>query len=299
MNENLNWDDLRLFLAVARAGGLAKAAPATDVSSPTLSRRMRAFERAVGVVLFDRRRDGYEITAAGRELLVHAEEVEKGALTIERWRTAADPRPLVRIAAGAWTSAFLARRMACLIDGAEDLRIEVLTSVSAADLLRREANLGLRNRRPEINGLAGRRLAQVAFAVYGADALVRGDAKAGDARRFAACPWVAFAPPGPKPPSAVWLDEHLPREARLTCSTPHAALEAAVGGVGLCILPCFIGDTTTGLWRASGIVADLTHDQWLVSHDDERHDKRIRQVAGRIAELIRSQRSLFAGDADA
>ena len=174
MNEMLNWDDLRLFLAIARSGGLAKAAPVVRSSAPTLGRRMMSLERALGAQLFIRHRSGYDLTAAGQELLALAEGLEKGALDIERWRTAADPHPVVKIAAGDWMSKFVALHVAELSDRNEDIAIEILTGVSPADLLRREANLGLRNRRPELPGLAGRRLVRVEFAVFGEAAFVQG-----------------------------------------------------------------------------------------------------------------------------
>jgi DNA-binding transcriptional LysR family regulator len=299
MNETWNWDDLRLFLAVARNGGLAKAVPLARVSAPTLSRRMLSLERSLRRSLFRRRRDGYELTIAGRELLALAETLEQGALRIERWRASAASYPVVTIAAGAWTSAFLARQMPDLIAGDDELRIEILTAASTADLLRREANLGLRNHRPDAPGLAGKRLLRVEFAIYGAASLVanRGEAEGG--RWQAACHWIAFSPPGPKVPSAVWLERHFGRDARLRCSTAQAVLDAARAGTGLCILPCFIGDTEPKLRRASGLIAELGHEQWLVSHDDDRHNKEIRKVATRLAKLMQAHQRLFAGRATA
>ena len=295
MNETWNWDDLRLFLSVARAGGLARAVPMTQVSAPTLSRRMMSLERALGTSLFVRRRDGYDLTIAGKELLELAETLEQGALNVERWRAAADRHPVVKIAAGAWTSTFVARHMPDLIDDNEELTIEILTGATPADLLRREANLGLRNRRPETPGLAGRRLVRVEFAIYGEKTLVRNCPEASGERPFAACRWIAFSPPGPKVPSAVWLDRQLHREARLRCSTAQAVLEAALAGSGLCVLPCFIGDAEPKLARASKIITELGHDQWLVSHDDDRHNKQIRRVSGQLTKLIRSHEQLFKG----
>jgi DNA-binding transcriptional LysR family regulator len=209
MNETWKWDDLRLFLAVARGNGLAKAAPLTRSSAPTLSRRMTALERALGRTLFLRHRNGYDLTQAGEELLGLAEAVEAGTLRIERWRSAEDPNPVVKIAAGVWTSAFLARHMAALVADRDALRVEILSGAAPADLLRREANLGLRNHRPETPGLAGRRVAHVAFAVYGETAYVRDRPEARDERRYAACRWIAFSPPGPKVPSAVWLEQQV------------------------------------------------------------------------------------------
>ena len=256
---------------------------------------MMSLERALVAQLFVRHRNGYDLTAAGKELLELAEGLEQQALAIERWRTASDPHPVVKIAAGAWMSKFIAGRIAEISDRNEDIAIEILTGVSPADLLRREANLGLRNRRPDMPGLAGKRLLRIEFAVFGEAALVRDHPETTDERRFSVSPWIAFSPAGPKAPSAVWLDQQLGRPARLRCSTAQAVLDAALAGHGLCVLPCFIGDAEPALARASGTIPPLSHDQWLVTHDDDRHDKRIRKIASRLTRLIQSQAPLFAG----
>ena len=221
----MNWDDLRLFLAVARAQGLAGARAATGSSAPTLGRRMHSLERVLGAVLFERRRDGYILTAAGRELLDRARALEQGALAIERWSASLDPQPVVRIAAGPWTSTFLARH-AALIAG-EAARIEILTDAGLADLSRREANLGIRNQRPQLTGLAGRRLGRVAFAIYGRPGFLSSVPQGED--RFANCDWLVLSS-APSVPSVRWLDQHLRRPARLTCSMAAALLEAARAG---------------------------------------------------------------------
>lgn len=135
----------------------------------------------------------------------------------------------------------------------------------------------------------------VAFAIYGETAYVRDRPEARDERRYAACRWIGFSPPGPKVPSAVWLEQQVYRDAWLTCSTAQAVLEAALAGAGLCVLPCFIGDAEARLTRASGIIAELSHDQWLVSHDEDRHSNHIRRVSDRLAQLIRGHERLFAG----
>jgi DNA-binding transcriptional LysR family regulator len=295
MNETLRWDDLRLFLAIARAGGLAGAARAVGVSPPTLGRRMTSLERCLGREVFVRQRDGYELTGGGKDLLRLAEVLELDALNIDRWRTSNGIGAVVRIAAGAWTSAFIARHIGDLVDEHEDTQIELVTGTSPADLLRREANLGLRNRRPEIPGLAGYKLTRVAFAVYGGQAYVEENEEARDHRRFKTCRWIAFSPPGPKTQSAVWLDEHLEQAPILRCRSAQEVLEAARSGFGLCVLPCFIGDACGELARASGNIDELEHDQWLVSHDQDRQQRHIRRIGERMRSLMKVHRNLFMG----
>ena len=294
MNETLDWGDLRLFLAVARAGGLAGAARATAVSPPTLGRRMTSLEQSLGRQLFLRQRGGYELTRAGKDLLNLAEALELDALKIERWRTSGGGA-VVRIAAGAWTGAFLARHIGELVGDDPDIQVELVTGTSPADLLRREANLGLRNRRPELPGLAGSKLTAVAFAAYGSPAYLAERGEARDHRRFTMCRWIAFSPPGPKTPSAVWLDERLAQAPALRCRSAQDVLEAVGSGFGLCVLPCFIGDATDGLARASDTIDELAHDQWLVSHDQDRHQKHIRRVGEKLRALVKAHRTVFMG----
>jgi DNA-binding transcriptional LysR family regulator len=296
MNETLNWDDLRLFLAVARAHGLAGAVPMSKLSAPTLGRRMLVLERALGVSLFQRRRDGYELTPAGQSLLDQIGLVEQGALAIERWRASLNPQQVVRVAAGAWMSAFVARHLAEVVSSARQTSVELITSPAVADIARREANLGIRNHRPSALGLAGRRLVRVEFAIYGAPSYVAKHPEAYDENRFSRCEWLAFSPSGASVPSAMWLEQRLDRVPLLRCSAPNPLLDAATSGAGLCVLPCFIGDRESGLARLSGPLPDLSHDQWLVSHDDDRRNQAIRRIATSLSRLIRSHKALFAGE---
>ena len=282
MDETYNWDDLRLFLAVARSGGLAAAASATALSPPTLGRRMTDLERSLGLTLFARHRLGYDLTAAGRDLVAHAEAFEQQALALERWRSSRESLPVVRIAAGDWTARFLTEHAAALVEPTEGPFLEVLVGVSDSDLNRREANLGIRNRRPDRPGLAGRRLGPVEFAVFAtADLLARHPGADSD-RRFDLPDWVVFSPTDGVTPSAAWLQRKLRATPALRCSSPRLVLDAALAGAGLCVLPCFVGDAEAGLERASDPITDLAHEQWLVSHDDDRHDPRIRSVITRI-----------------
>ena len=293
--KRLDWDDLRLFLAVARAGGLSAAAAGTGLSPATLGRRMTALERRIGTRLFRRRRDGYDLTEAGRDLVSRSAKAETAMLSIERWSAEA-PLPAIRIASGAWTGAFLAAHVEMLAGTKPRLAIEILTGAGLVDLLRREADLGIRNRRPTTTGLAGRRLGPVTFALYGAPKFLADNPSAASEDRWADCDWVLFAPPDDAEiPSAAWLDRRMRRAPVLRCTDPRNVADAVAGGAGLCVLPCFVGDRDERLSRASPPIAELDHEQWLVSHDEDRHDRHIRVAAARITELIRSRPDLFAG----
>ena len=108
MTARLDWHDLKLFVAVAEAGALTGAAREAGLSTATLGRRMLALEAATGLRLFARGKQGYALTTAGADLLAHARDVQAAMERLELWRVAIDPKPVVRISAGAWISSFLA-----------------------------------------------------------------------------------------------------------------------------------------------------------------------------------------------
>ncbi|WP_282605512.1 LysR family transcriptional regulator [Pelagibius sp. Alg239-R121] len=294
-NEIVDWDDLRLFLAVAQAGGLAGATSVTQASAPTLSRRMTHLERAFGTALFDRHQSGYDLTSAGRELLDQVRNMDLQAQSINAWRQQIDPRPVVKITAGVWTSVFIARHLNRITRGATAPRIELLTGANFLNLSRREADLGIRNQKPEQQGLARRRIGPVKFAIYGQKDYVDANPHAGDDTRFAACDWVVPSVAGTTGSSTLWLSQRLITPANLTCGTPQTVLEAAGEGAGLCVLPCFIGGADPRLTRCSDFIEELTHTQWLVSHNENRTLPHIRQVSRALYALFTKEKALFAG----
>lgn len=294
-NEKLRWDDLRLFLAVARSGGLAPATSSTDVSPATLGRRMLSLEGCLGATLFERHPEGYALTPEGEELIRYAETLEQGAFDIERWRTEMDTRPTVRIAAGAWTSTFISRHVAAIAKPEEQVNMEILTDAAVLDLSYREANLGIRNRRPYRTSLSGHRLGLVAFAIYGTACYVNTHPNALNENRYEYCDWVALSPAGKAVPSSTWLEGHLNRPAKFRCSMPAPLLDATIAGFGLCVLPCFIGDAESRLVRVSDTIDVLSHEQWLVCHSDNSDNVWIQRISKRLRKLFQENKRLFSG----
>jgi len=142
------WDDLRLFLDVARLGGLSAATRTTGLSAATLGRRVTALERQLGEPLFLRSQTGYALTSAGEELLMRAEEVEAAMLSLKRWKDGAIGERVVRVSAGPWTSAFLAAHVGAIWTAADRFGLELVTANHKVDIGRRHADNGIRNQRP-------------------------------------------------------------------------------------------------------------------------------------------------------
>jgi len=284
MKRAIDWDELRLFLAVARSAGLNAAARQTGTSAPTLGRRMNALERRLDRQLFTRSQTGYELTDAGQALYRYAQEMEAAARGIDRWRDET-PRWLVRISAGSWTSRFLARHMDELWAGDASLAIELSTAHQRVDILHRQADIGVRNRAPQEPRLAGRKTNDVAYAIY------RATGRSGD------LPWVAVIGEASVTPTARWVDRNFSALAQITCSDPRALLDCVVAGVGQAVLPCFVGDGEPGLECPGGAIDELREEQWLVLNEQARQEPAVRTVIDRLAALLQKHGPLFAGTA--
>lgn len=264
----VRWDDLSAFLAVARTGGLSAAARETGSSAPTLGRRMRALERTVGRELFVRRSHGYDLTDAGRAMLSELEGIAGriGRITAP---PAGDALPLVKLSAGTWTSLFLVRRLRDLAGDPPDVRIRLLAAEDILNIGRREAVIGIRNRQPVEAGLAGRKLTRVHFAPYAAPGAAEG--------------WIRVHA---DTPSARWIASSPGNSIAQEVSHPRLALDMALTGAGRVILPTFIGDAETGLERAGEPVEEISHDQWLVTHDDDRALPEVRRTIDRVVGIL-------------
>ena len=285
MKDLADWDALRLFLVVARAGGLGAAARRTGVSAPTLGRRMTALERQLNLRLFDRRQTGYELTEAGRGLYEQAREMEAVAAGIDRRQA---PRRVVRISAGAWTCRFLALHVARLWQPDEPMAVEFLTAAARLDIVRRQADIGVRNRAPEEARLSGRRVDDVAHAIYRSRGAPPVDpATATVDRRRRRCRRHALGPLGRRPLSR-------PHRHRAV-SDPRLVVELLRAGVGVAVLPCFVGDSEPELVRVGDTIDELREQQWLVLNQSERHQPAVRTVIDRTVALLKEHRDLFRG----
>jgi DNA-binding transcriptional LysR family regulator len=266
-------DDILLFIAVADAGGLSAAAAATGQSAPTLSRRMVALERQLSTRLFERGKRGFVLTTAGRALLEEAASLRDTATRLERW-AARDTAPRVRISAGFWTAQFLARHITRIWSPKEHWVPAFLASNARLDISRREADIGIRNQRPEQSWLATRRTARVHYAEYASHAGITG--------------YIALS--GARTPSARWLAAQHGEAITTTASDPHLAMELASSGIGRVVLPCFAGEQAPGLVRVSSPIEALAHDEWLTAHHDARHDPPVRAALDALARLLTDDR---------
>lgn len=277
----MQWDDLRVFLAVAQNGSLRRAARALGIGQPTVVRHVRQLEHSLGGRLFERTRDGHRLTQAGQGLLPMAQGMADAATVIDRRRMAfADHRGgVVRVAAGEWAARFLAPRLAALADREPDLTIELAEAHNDPDLDRREADLFVGHGVPARGHLVRVGLGTMAAAIYGNVDLVKTQPAARTDARWHACAWVAYDAPHEYFRSMAWLMRRLgDHRPRVRANRFGLQVEAIRAGAGLGILPCFLGDADATFVRLTAPIDELAADCWLLVHPDLRAVPRVRQL---------------------
>lgn len=267
--KSIDWNDLKLFLAVAREGGLSAAAKSTQRSPATLGRRMYELERKMERELFIRHDRGYELTPEGKSLLDELALVEH---QIHRQTTPANQnaRPLVKISAGTWTTLSLIKNLDMLAGSPPDILLRFVSAEKVLDISHREIVIGIRNQRPKEDSLVCRKLARVEFAPY--------------ATKSAPDSYIKVIA---DTPSARWVQHNIAsNDIAYEVNNPRNSLDLALENKGITLLPTFIGDNQTALQRVGNIVDELSHDQWLVTHHEDRYLPEVRRLIQRIGTAL-------------
>lgn len=267
MNET-SWDDLRLFLAVAREGGLSRASQTTGRSPATLSRRMLGLEQAKGQTLFVRHDRGYTLTADGQTLLGALSEIEAQLAAAVRPVTE-DAKPSIKISAGSWTTLMLMDHLGQLTGTPSDVVLRFVSAEAVLDMPHRAVAIGIRNHRPTASNLAGRQVGRAHFAPY--------------ATTSAPALWIKVIA---DTPSAKWVADHVGRDVACEVTAPRNSLDLALAGHGIALLPTFIGKAHPVLEQRGDPIEALTHDRWIVTHQDDRHRPDVRRVVDRIYDVF-------------
>ncbi len=287
-----DWEALRYFLEARRQGSLSEAARRLGVDHTTVARRIAALERSIGASLFDRTPRGWEPTAAAEALLASAERVEEAVLVLERNIVAgAEDVGVVRVA----TTQQIASDV--VIPGLPTLRarhpgivVEVVAENRSKSLSRREADLAVRFGPPRDAGLVVRKLGEIAHAFYGARAGRTSAVLGADE------PFIGYADTLSRVEHEPWLDRVHPTRSVVFRANTFASIVAAVrAGVGVALLPCFVGDPDPLLVRLSSAHEPAARELWLVVHGDLRRSRRVRAVMDWLVARMEEMKPSFSG----
>lgn len=294
-----DWNDLRFFLAVQRAGNLSAAARQLRVNQTTVGRRLEALEASLGSRLFERHPTGFVLTPAGEGVREVAERMEGEALALERRAAGEDARleGLVRLTTlESLGGHFLAPRLAAFHARYPGIRLELVTDSRSLSLTRHEADVALRLARPVQEGLFSRRVGLMGFGVYAApDYLERAGAPR-HPRELAGHARVGLDESLSHVPDALWLAEHGGDSPLVFRSNSVLSLLNAVrGGLGVGVFPCYLAEGDARLRRLFGPEQVVSRELWLAVHADLRRTGRVRVLMDFLVELFRKQAPLLAG----
>jgi DNA-binding transcriptional LysR family regulator len=166
----MDWEDVRVFLAIACFGSLSAAARSLSINHATVARRVQSLEIALGEKLIERRPDGYVLTPAGTRAIGPASDMEAAAGILSRGGEDDRPKGLVRVnAPPSLAQAFLVRRLAHLAVEHPGLDVEVATDLRSVSLERRETDIALRLARPDDGDVIAKPLVELGFGFYGTE----------------------------------------------------------------------------------------------------------------------------------
>lgn len=277
--ERLNWDDIRLFLALAREGTLSSAARSLGLGVATVSRRIDRIEDVIGLPLFLRSQQGYALTDQGAALLPRAERME---LAAQEMRVEAalqvDIRGKVRLACvETLIEPVVVPALAPLLQANPRLEVEVVSSPVAVNLHRHDADLALRLVAPEGGNLLVRRLATMGFGLYG---------PADGTRPERHITWPDLA--GVET-LLVWSRAFgADSGSRFSVNSLGALLAAVRRGIGIGVLPDFLA-RPEGLRLISRTLPDgrrMERPVLLATHAELAASRRVRAVAEAVAEQV-------------
>lgn len=288
--DRVDWEDLRVFLALGRHGSLSAAARALGVNHATISRRIQSLEDSLGERLVDRRPDGYQLTPQGRTALAAASDMEAAAHRLEREGDDDDAvRGLVRVnASPALAQGFLIDRLARLTTLHPGLDIDLATDLRSVSLDRHEADIAVRLTRPRDGDFIAKPLGLMAFGVYGTPALC-------EAVEGGAAPvFVSFDEQNSDMPDATWLARNFPRARVALRANNHLSQAiAARTGAGLVLLPHYLGRQVPGLRPCAIDAVREPREIWLLIRGGDRRDRPIRAVAGHLRQVFEEEKALF------
>lgn len=292
----LEWSDLSVILAVGRARSLSGAARTLGQNHSTVFRRVNAIEERTGVRFFERLPHGYFLTEAGEAALSAAERIEAEVHALGREILGQDMRlsGTVRVTAPEGVAQTIAPLMLAEFRRMHPgVRVQLDGGTPAVDLSRREADIAVRATRKPPDASLGRRVGDFRFAVYTTPAYL--EARPGVPLHEhdwcmvdATLDWLV---------PLVWKKKADGEQRTVFLgSYVMSTIEATKTGMGLTLLPCYLGDVQPQLVRATAPIDALQLELWLLTHPDLRHTARVKALMAFLHEAFVKEADLFAGE---
>ncbi|WP_296258853.1 MULTISPECIES: LysR family transcriptional regulator [unclassified Pseudomonas] len=280
----MDWNDLRVFLAIVRSGSLGAAARLLGVSHPTVGRRLHVLEQASGQVFFRRVGQGLVLTDSGERILHLAEEMEQSALAIERCMAGDSDQleGLLRISCAEWFSNYVLSPVLRELTQRHPLIVsEIIPGHRQFDLARREADIAFRIVPFTEPDIVQRRLMTMRYGLY-AGVGVPSPQKDGEGLGL-----ITMNTAQAHYPDVLWLEQRYPlARSVFKSSSRMVQAQMCAQGLGLAVLPRSLGDQLPALRLLDVDEAPPSRDIWMGYHHDMRRMDRLRALADLAVDMV-------------
>jgi len=290
----LDWNGVHYFLEVVRAGSVSGAAQCLGVNQTTVSRRISALEDHLGKSLFVRAGKRWLITSVGEHLIAAAESMAEEADTIER-HVMADSQELsglLRVTvADVCTQRLAMPALHAFTQQYPDVDLEIIATRDELNLAAREADVALRTTDEPPPNLVGKRIGQLAYAVYGTCEIlerVQNNPASGDV------PCITWTGDGSTRPP--WIEKSFPDTRRVyRTSELNLMLQMVSQGMGVAQMPCVFCEPDPLLHRIPAHYVERGWGLWVLSHVDLRTTARVRIFRDFLVAELEKQKELIEG----
>lgn len=292
----MNWDDVRIFLAVARTGQILAASRRLGLNHATLSRRLTALETALKTRLFIRRTNGCELTAEGEAFLSSAERMETEMLEVQArlGRTDTQVAGTVRIGApDGFGVFFLASRLGALIERHPELKIQLVPVPRSFSLSQREADIAVTLERPDQGRLVSSKLVDYTLGLYASKRYVEASGLPATPEELKAHRRIGYVEDLIFTPSLNFTGEVMRDwNAGFEISSAIGQTEAVLAGAGIGILHSYIARQHESLVRVLPEIT-LRRAYWTTFHESARELVRVRAVVQFLQDAVEQDRAIF------
>ena len=281
----MNWDDIKIFLAIVKNGGLKKAAQQLGIHHSSCSRRINALEKNLGIKIFDRLSRGYTLTVAGSELLLSAEQIQQGFNTIERDILGKD----LRIAGDLCLT--LTNGLAChllmpdihrFMQIYPDIHLKINMTYNISNLANREADVAIRHVDNPPDSLTGKRIGRIFNCAYASSTYLKEHDLINQPE---ACHWLGW---GNKNNHLKWAEKakHPNIPVNTNMYSDVLQLAAIKADMGIASLPCYMADNFSGIERIPGSEPIAREWLWVLAHKDMAKNARVRVLIDFLAKAF-------------
>jgi DNA-binding transcriptional LysR family regulator len=290
----VQWDDMKVFLAIASTRGLKKAADQLGVHHTSCARRIKVFEHDLGVKLFDRLPGGYTLTPAGESLYQSAQTIRQEFNAIESDLMGKDLRlegDICLTIPNGFALNLLMPDIHAFMQRYADVNLRINMTYLMIDLANREADVAIRHVENPPDSLAGRRVALLHSCAYASTNYLSSYDPVNDPE---SCHWLGW---GNAADHLDWTEKsNFPDiPVRGDMYSDVLQLAAIQQDMGIASLPCFMGDTTQGLQRIPGATPVPNDWIWVLAHKDMANNARVRILINFLHESFKQHSDLIEG----